>query len=85
MITFLGVLCLKDNSNIAAKSIIFNNLSVFDKSISFLRYRFILSSINSDLSKVPVTTSLINFCTDFLENQSQSLDSLMNCRFFEQP
>ena len=60
-ITFFGVLCLNISSKIAANSMIFNNLSVLAKLISFIKKDFIWSSIKSDLSNVPVTTSLINF------------------------
>ena len=52
---------LNISSNIAANSIILSNLSVLTKSISSYRKELIRSSIKLDLSKVPVTTSLINF------------------------
>ena len=65
IITFFGVLCLNISSNIAANSIILSNLSVLTKSISSYRKELIRSSIKLDLSKVPVTTSLIISYIDF--------------------
>ena len=46
---------------IAANNIIFRSLSVLGKLISLERCELIVSSIKSDLSRVPSTTSFINF------------------------
>jgi len=61
IITLVGLLCLNISSKIAANNIIFNNLSVRLRLISSDKCFSIFSSMSSTLSRVPETTSLINF------------------------
>ena len=58
---FRSIISLNNSSKTPANSIIFKILSVFSSFISFPIQFLIVSSISSVLSKVPDTTSLINF------------------------